>query len=168
MKTIITVALVFGSLYGRTQSIEKQVIGSMGGISSGGSYQMDCTVGEAVIDTFSSGSILVYQGYHHAIDSHNNTSVGEIITLQWDYLLFPNPTRNQATLRFSGVNSPAQLSVQVYSVAGKLISMHQVEVGHSFSSGVLIDLTNESSGVYFIKITEPKSKFTKSLRLVKQ
>jgi len=158
---------MFGGYATLAQTIERQVIGSMGGISSGGNYSVDCTVGETVIDTFSSGSILLYQGYHHVNDSNKVASLKEIA---WSasYQLFPNPTRNQATLRISGASVSTNLDVQVFSITGSIISTHKLNVNKSLQSELKIDVSSQSAGVYLIKVTNPNSNYSQSLRLVKQ
>ena len=166
MKGIITLILTASSFYGYSQTIEKQVIGSMGGISSGGNIELDCTVGEAVVDTLSSGSILLYQGYHHANDSNRNTAIKEI-PLSMNYVLYPNPTREKATLKISGVSIKSNLTIQVFSITGKLISTQDLEINNLTESSAQIDVGQESSGVYFIRITDTQSNYTHSLRLVK-
>lgn len=168
MRTLLSLSLILISFYGQAQSIQKQVIGSLGGISSGGSYLVNCTVGEAVIDTFSSGSILLYQGYHHVTDSNRNTSLKETTALTINYLLYPNPTRGKATLKFTGASSPTRLEIQVYTLAGKLVSTEQVDIGNSSITTSNIDVGNESAGVYILRITDTQSNYSTSLRLVKQ
>ena len=167
MRALILFSLLTSVSFSYSQSIQKQVIGSLGGISSGGNYEVDCTVGEAVIDTFSSGSILLYQGFHHVNDTSRNTSIDKITAFKIDFLLYPNPTRDNATLKFTGGNFSTQLKVQVYTIAGKLVSTKEVEVGKSTTT-TNIDVGNQSAGVYFVRITDSESNFSKSLRLVKQ
>ena len=167
MKTLLIIGLILGGFITQAQTIERQVIGSMGGIISGGNYSVDCTVGETVIDTFSSGSILLYQGYHHVNDSNKVASIKEI-TWSASYQLFPNPTRNQATLRISGASAATNLDVQVFSITGKLISTHKLNVNKSLQSELKIDVSNQSAGVYLIKVTDPNSNYSQSLRLIKQ
>ncbi|MGB1039672.1 MAG: T9SS type A sorting domain-containing protein [Flavobacteriales bacterium] len=168
MKYLSIISLLWFSVSSYSQSIQKQVIGSFGGISSGGNYEIDCTVGEAVIDTFSSGSILLYQGFHHATDSNRNTSLAKLTPLTLDFVLFPNPTSDKATLRLTGATKSAQLTIQVFTVAGKLVSTSALELATSATSEALIDIGNESAGVYFVRIADAKSGYSKSLRLVKQ
>lgn len=168
MRTLLSLSLILISFYGQSQSIQKQVIGSLGGISSGGNYELNCTVGEAAIDTFSSGSILLYQGYHHVTDSNRNTSVKETTSLTINCLLYPNPTRGKATLKFTRAPSSTHLRIQVYTLAGKLISTSQVDVGNSSVTTSSIDVGKESAGVYFVRITDIQSNYSTSLRLIKQ
>lgn len=167
MKNLITICLIISGLTARSQTIEKQVIGNLGGISSGGSYSVDCTVGETAVDTFSSGSILLYQGYHHPADTVNSTSVPEI-KLMASAILFPNPTSANAILRISGASVSTNLLVQVYSLEGKLISTSKMVVNKSSRSETSIDLGSESAGVYLVRITDKNSLYTQSLRLTKQ
>lgn len=167
MKGLILISFLLGSISIKAQTIEKQVIGSLGGISSGGSYSVDCTVGETVVDTFSSGSILLYQGYHHPTDSLNSTSISEI-KLTAQVVLFPNPTTANTTLRVSGASLSTNLSIQVYSLEGKLISTSKMTVNKAIHSETSIDLGSESAGVYLVRITDVNSLYTQSLRLVKQ
>ena len=167
MKILLIIGLILGGFATQAQTIEKQVIGSLGGISSGGNYSVDCTVGETVIDTFSSGSILLYQGYNHVNDSNKTISIKEI-PLVVNYVIFPNPTSNDATLRITGASIETDLTISVYSITGRLISKQKLEVNKSIKSEAKIDLRSQSAGVYFVRISGPKSNYLQSIRLIKQ
>ncbi|MGB1039668.1 MAG: T9SS type A sorting domain-containing protein [Flavobacteriales bacterium] len=167
MRTLLIIGLILGGLAAQAQTIERQVIGSLGGISSGGTYSVDCTVGETVIDTFSSGSILLYQGYHHVNDSNKVASIKEI-PLVANYVLFPNPTLDKATLRIIGASKETNLTITVFSLTGKLISTQTLGVSSTNQSEAKLDISHQSAGVYFVKITDSNSTYSQSLRLVKQ
>ncbi len=64
--------------------------------------------------------------------------------------LFPNPTRDDATLQMTFVNaSDAQLSL--YDIAGKLIFSHNIRNGFGFVN-VAIPSSTFQSGIYFLHI----------------
>lgn len=166
MKTILIVCLMLGGISSQSQTIQKQVIGSLGGISSGGSYSVDCTVGETVIDTFSSGSFVLYQGYHHANDSSNVSSLKEVI-LSVNYNLYPNPTANNSKLEITA-NRATNCSVTLFSAEGRLIQNSLVDLNAGVQSVIELNISTQASGVYFVRITQDNNTPIKTLRLIKQ
>ena len=76
--------------------------------------------------------------------------------------LFPNPTRNEFTIDFSGFNSTA--TIEVYNVIGKLVKNIS---SNGIADKIVIDLKNEDSGIYFVNIKTPEGTIIRKLSLIK-
>jgi hypothetical protein len=155
--------MVLGALTVKAQSIERSVIGSTGNTSSGGGLTLTATIGEAAVDTYSTGSFTLTQGYQQADNS--SSSVDEI-TVDVNYKLYPNPTDGQANLELETLNSSLEGSVFVYSVDGRLVYSKVINI---FEKGnVTLNLENEEAGIYFIKIMNVESEVLETIKLIKE
>ena len=144
--------------------ISPSVIGSGGGSSSGGSYQILGTVGQPAIGVASGGSYLNEIGFWY--------QPGWILTGVEDELLptrfslgqnFPNPFNPVTTFRF-GVPRTARVTVTVYDVAGRVVrelADDEYEPGYY---SLPLDANGLASGVYFCRMVSED--FTESRKLL--
>lgn len=127
---------------------------------SGASYRwLDCDNGNAVIngETSQSYTATVTGNYAVEITVGNcvDTSACENIIVvgideestNFNVSIFPNPTKGLITINFNdGLNQETNYTVT--SIEGKVITTQTNIV----TNNVIIDLSNESKGVYFLKI----------------
>lgn len=165
MKNLIIISLLFCGYTTTAQSIERQVIGSTGGTATAGNVIVTSTVGEVAVATASTSSILLTQGYQQAADS-SLVSISEIEDIA-NMKLYPNPTTNSAKLEITA-NFNSVAMVTVYASDGKLIRSNSLSLTSRVESTTQIDLSNQASGVYLIRITGKNNSFVKTMRLVKQ
>ena len=89
----------------------------------------------------------------------NITGVGINETANNVVSIYPNPTNGMVNINFGGNNSTVNYSIS--SIEGKM-----VETGKTSTNNITVDLSNESKGVYFIKI---KTESTSTVyKLIKQ
>ena len=165
MKSLITLIIAMISLSLSAQTIERQVIGSTGGTATGGGIVMTSTLGEVAVSTSSTASIVQTQGYQQAIDS-NSVSIAEIENTA-KMKLYPNPTTNSAKLEITA-NFNSATTIAVYSIDGKLISSNSLALTSGIESSIQIDVSNQASGIYMIRIIGEDNSFLETMRLVKQ
>lgn len=70
--------------------------------------------------------------------------------------LYPNPARNSTTLKF--IHPPTfseTFNISVWDTEGAMIFSRK-ETGYSIFSGVLLNLTNLSSGTYVLQVEAPE------------
>jgi|ERR1043165_186703 hypothetical protein len=130
------------------QSVERFVIGSTGNYSTGSNVSVSATVGEAVVPTYTSGTIILTQGFQQPDLADTTTGLTEIsANITWT--LFPNPATTQTNLTLSEI--PANCLVQLYNMAGQLImdrKLPQEKLTHNET----IDLRGLASGTYMLSI----------------
>ena len=165
MKTLLTLILSTIAISISAQTIERQVIGSLGNTSTAGGITVTSTVGEVAVATNSTSNMLLTEGYQQAIDS-NSVSIAEIQNTA-KMKLYPNPTTNSAKLEIT-TNFNSATIVAVYSVEGKLISSNSFSIISGIESSIQIDVSNQASGVYMIRIIGEDNSFLETMRLVKQ
>lgn len=165
MKPLLNMALCFATLFSQAQTIERQVVGSTGGTATSGNIIVTSTVGELAVSTQTSTNIILTEGYQQASDT-NLISVKEIesITVM---KLYPNPTRTSSNLEITA-NKDNVVAVTIYSAQGKLIKNSSFQLSAGKQSTIELDITNQASGVYFVKLTGENNAFNKTMRLVKQ
>jgi len=164
MKFILIILALIGSSSLFAQSIERQVIGSTGGTATAGSLTVTSTVGEMAVTTGTSSNIILTQGFQQA--SSTTVSIEEL-GIKADYNLFPNPTTNIATLAIKAENINSTATVQVFSLAGKLISTQSLSLSSGIESKLRLDVSNQAAGAYLVRITDSNSSLSKSMRLIK-
>jgi len=164
MKYFISIFMVAAAITINAQTIERQVIGSSGGTFTDGTIELTSTVGEPTIETYSSGTITLTQGYQQAEDV--STTINEV-QVTATYKLYPNPTIGNATLAIMTQNTDADVSILVYTIDGKLVSSKSITLLSGVESLVQVNLVNQANGVYFVNILDSKSDLSEVIQLVK-
>lgn len=165
MKTLLTLFIILITLNLSAQSIERQVIGSLGNTFTSSNLIVTSTVGEVAVATNSNANIMLTEGYQQAIVTVPSSING--LSNFSKLALFPNPTTDIATLDIKA-NISLSTMVRVLSAEGKLIKQISTQIEPGVSSSVLLDMTAEASGVYLIHITSAQEGFSEVMRLVKQ
>ncbi len=80
-------------------------------------------------------------------------------TAEAAYTVYPNPTKDK--LSISSSNPTEVMTVQVMDMNGKMLSTHQL------SGNSVIDVSNISTGVYFVKIVSETEKVTQ-MKFIKE
>lgn len=164
MKNIIVICLLLTGYVVTAQSIERQVIGSTGGTVAAGSVLITSTIGECAVTTLS-GTLTLTQGYQQANDSAL-VSLSEI-AIRATYSLFPNPTSGISTLEITTKKLNTSMNIEVYSLAGKLISTQGILITAGTKSAIELNLTSQANGVYLVTIKEAQAKSSKTIKVIK-
>jgi aminopeptidase N len=80
-----------------------------------------------------------------------------------DFVIYPNPARNQIFLKSSSINEP--LTIRLRDLSGKLIQENNVNPNQN--NLYSIDLNHSSEGIYLLEIQTKHSRMTKMVSLVK-
>ena len=139
------------------QTIQNSVIGSAGASAAAGGVQMDYTVGEIVVETFTAGGNTLTQGFHQT----NLTLVAiENLELFADVVLYPNPTIDQVQLDIP--EAYGLMDVLLYDVTGKLV----VSLA-SVSGKQTLDMSSKAVGTYYMHLMQPNTGEFKTFKLIK-
>jgi hypothetical protein len=137
----------------------QEVITSAGDFHSAGGYSVSWTIGEPVIETFTSGSTVLTQGFQQPILI--SVSIYENPELNFEINVFPNPTSDFLNVIIPGENYD-EMQYFLFDAAGKLLDNRNI-----VSEQTQIMFTHMSVAVYFIKIIHG-DKVLKTFRIVKQ
>ncbi|MEM6347267.1 MAG: T9SS type A sorting domain-containing protein [Bacteroidota bacterium] len=150
-KFIIIYVMLVACNMASAQTISRSVIATTGSSNE----QLSYTLGETVIETASSGTIILTQGFQQP-----EQVSGTYLDPDWGtltYLLYPNPTQAELVLEIS--SSKAQrLRVSFCDVKGKIVmgapdlfvtqqTETSYEVGHFAAGTYVLLLQNEGGGL---------------------
>ena len=146
-KLIFTAAFLtpiyfFGNL--AAQSVSPSVVGNAGTFYSNASGQLQWTLGEVMIQTFSASGNIITQGMHQpdygVLTAIKNEQHGILS-------VYPNPVSEQFTIDLAGIKVP--VTITIYSNTGDLVYSETI----SNVNKKTITLRDLSSGMYCVNIT---------------
>lgn len=133
------------------QSIERQLVGVSGGYYKTTNVEILFSVGEAVINSFSSGTIILSQGFQQG--SNNTISTQELVVNK-DFSFYPNPVNSTLFLNFKNSKTDLDLEISVYNMSGLLVFQQTEEVFQGAEQILSLDLSKLSVGNYFVRLVE--------------
>ncbi len=140
-------------------TIERQLIGSTGGSFVNGSIDMNFSVGETVVTTETSGSIILTQGFQQA----DNNSVGlDEVSKEIGINVFPNPFSSTVTVEFTDEDSKnGKISFSVFDNQGKVVYQQDEHLSNGYGNKVQLDLSHLIPGHYIIFITDANDRVSR-------
>jgi Secretion system C-terminal sorting domain len=144
-------------------SLERQVIGSAGGENSAGNLSVSYTVGEAMIETIASGTLILTQGFQQPTDEAVGISIPEF---EVEISAYPNPTGDVVILEIQTVED-IDLMLEIRDILGRKVLVDGKKL---IISGLLreeIDFSPLPSGNYFIVLRTLDNSIVKSIKIQK-
>jgi hypothetical protein len=122
MKTLkVLVFCLFHFAFLNAQQLE--VINSGGGYLENGEGSITFSIGEVVIETIAHGELCFTQGFCQA--NVTVTAIGEIPSLDYELLAYPNPTKNFVILKTNKDNL-THLKYLLYDFNGRLLTQKDI------------------------------------------
>lgn len=159
MKTILFTFLIGAMLFIVNNIHAQQVISSTGGNGSNGAGSMSYTLGELVIDTQTSGSNALTQGFHQP--KLTITAISELPGPSFSITAFPNPASDLVTLK-AEKGETEKLGYALLDFQGKLLFK-----GNLLNGEVQIPFSTLPAATYILKIVK-EGKDIKTMKIVKQ
>lgn len=139
-----------------------QVISSTGLTATQGGLTFSYTVGEPAITTLAGNTRKLTQGFHQP-ELCKLVSTNNLDLAAWDIEVFPNPTADALTIRFSDEKG-AQLRASVFNLLGQVILSDQILTQ---PDGSRLDLAAWQPGVYILQLQDPATRGVASVRFVR-
>ena len=136
----------------------QQVVSSSGDSQSAAGVEVSWTLGEAVIETLFGGSSTLTQGFHQT--RLTVTAVTNLLYPGLEIKVFPNPTQEFITIRFSEYIEDTRYSI--YDLRGKLIDNKLIN-----SADTEIDLKKYASGQYILRLTNKSQQAIQTFQVIK-
>ena len=144
--------------------LERQVIGSTSHTSTSGSLMITSTLGEAVVATSVSGTLIFTQGFQQPVENGNvSIKDWEIIA---EYSFYPNPTSGHLTLEFS-TTRPTILMVELFDLRGRKLSQPAMEIRVNGLTKTSMDLSQFADGIYQLVIRNADGELLKTVKIQK-
>lgn len=139
-----------------------QVIASTGKSGTQGGLTFTYTVGEPVITTLTGNSGKLTQGFHQP-ELCKLVATKDFDLTAWDIEVFPNPTADALTVRFSNEKGSA-LRASIFNMLGQVMLSDQALTQ---PGGTRIDCAAWQPGVYFLQLQDPSTLGVASVRFVR-
>lgn len=138
-----------------------QVISASGQSGTQGGLTFTYTVGEPVVTTLSGTSRIVTQGFHQP--ELGIVAVHDLDLLEWNIEVFPNPTADVLTVRFSDEQGSA-LRATVFNLLGEvMLSGQQL----TQPDGSRLDCSAWQPGVYLLQLQDPTTSGVAFVRFIR-
>ena len=141
-KLLFPAAMLMASFAG-AQVVERQVI-APGGSSFVGSYAVDWTIGETVVQAATMNGTLIFQGYQQPLTTAPSGVLSPGNRL---IRMYPNPATGLVHVEWDGI--PGNYRLEVLSVTGALVYS---DSGISGASAGL-DISQFAPGSYLVQIS---------------
>lgn len=156
MKKII---ILFTFLIGFLGAIAQEVVSSAGETQRAGRYEISWTVGEPVIETISSDSHILTQGFHQT--ALTVTPVNEMVISSLELKVYPNPASENVIIQLNKLDNDPLFSL--FTISGQLLVRKSI-----LESETCINLKNYSSGSYLLKISQGTQMPLKTFKIIKE
>lgn len=141
-----------------TAAIAQETVSSAGNYHENAGISISWTLGEPVIETLQSESIILTQGFQQS--NITVTSVEEWPQLDFTISAFPNPASEILNIYID--TEQDELLYSLYELSGKTIAS-----GIIAGNNHQIDVSHLKAGTYFLKITT-RNKMLKTFKIVKK
>jgi len=160
------ICLLLGSgLSVAAQSLDRFVIAATGTQAQTASNRLAYTVGELAIETGTSGTFTLHEGFHQTNPPYGTAVEAPAPLLH--YRLYPNPATDRTVLELES-NLPIQLQWHLYDVQGRAVGPPGGSLQLRDPQQVAIDLSQLASGTYYLMLTSAGHQLLETLRLEKR
>ena len=150
-RLIILLFLLLNSVYAQNEIINSPfLIASSGDTWMQDNYILCFSVGELVIDTKIQEGIILTQGFHQE-ENYQITAINEILN-NYVINMYPNPTSGILNIHS---NEAIYADIEIKDIRGGIIKSISKTLLHK---NYHLDLSNFSSGVYFLEVLFNSSK----------
>lgn len=138
-------------------SISQELISTSGNSHQNGDMQITWSLGELMIETFSSPGNSLTQGFNQPQLTVTNVQANELAEI--NVLLYPNPTHSFINIQ---LDEYRDTKFYIYTIDGRLLVSEKIA-----SDITTIDLQQFNSGIYLVKILHDRS-LLKTYQVIKK
>jgi len=149
--TFISSVLVF------SQSISKQVVGSIGATQSKNNIELSFTVGELVVGLMSAGDQQLANGYYAAMNLQTLSLEDNALDVKLS--VYPNPTSHALYVNHPDINS---FGISMVDLNGKLLYQGTINKDEP------LNISNYTTGIYVVIVENTKTKNKNTYKIIKK
>jgi hypothetical protein len=139
-----------------SESYAQELISTAGDVFSGTSLQIEWSLGETTIDSYSDGDVLLTQGFHQPELIH--ADIPDTLVK-----IYPNPFDLSFYIDLEEIESENNhFSMVLFDMGGRIVFAQDIVMG---TNEILTE--DIPDGVYFLKLFDPKSNLLKSVKIIK-
>lgn len=151
MKRIIAIIFSIVSINAFSQIVSPELFTSSGDNFKNNDLELDWSIGEIMIETYSNADNSLTQGFHQP-KYEVTTRIDKISKDNFEINIFPNPTSELINLQTKGsVNQ--KLTYKLIDLQGKLLIEKSVK-----TTNEQINMSNLSQSIYLLKISTENGK----------
>jgi hypothetical protein len=151
MKKLTTFLLIIISASVKAQSLSPQVIASAGDYFSNGNVSLSWTLGEPVIETYTTANIILTQGFQQP--ELLTVGINDVLKSDFSSTIYPNPTFNIISVQLNNQKN-AQFTVEIINGLGQVIQSLNFDAVKNKQNNFQLNLTDLSVGMYQIRLSE--------------
>lgn len=159
MKKLLLLFLLSFSISINAQTISPEVIATSGDYYTSSSVSLSWTLGEMIVETFSSSSIILTQGFQQPY--YSLVSIVENTNQELDIEFFPNPVIDFFTIRINS-EPDTEVIIEIIDIQGKLLFTTQTH-----EKLTKIDLSNYSGNIYILSIQNTENEQYSIYKIIK-
>lgn len=162
VRILILILFIILSLEITAQSLSPSVISSLGDYHEGESASLSWTLGEVVIETVITETIILTQGFQQSKISTTNAI--ERLVEDYHIKVYPNPASQLVLVEFTK-KKPERIILDVFDQNGKLLSQKRIEI---FEKAAEVDFGKYVPAKYFLRIRTPDNQLNITYPIIKQ
>jgi hypothetical protein len=157
-KIVLIIIMTLGFILAYGQSLDLTVIATAGEYFQGTNATLSWTLGEPMIETFSSSSNILTQGFQQSKYIINN--IYENPANDFIINIYPNPANDIINIDFTAKTT--SLYAEVYDLLGKQVIRKELVELHEY-----LDMTNLVASEYLLTISSKEGKIIKTYKILK-
>lgn len=156
MKTLLIVHIFVFAVFSVSA---QEVVSSAGETQKISGIEISWTIGEPVIETISSGSTVLTQGFHQS--GLTVTAIDELPFSDFELKVYPNPTSGFVNVQFNKLVE--NTNYLVFDSNGKMIDNGMIN-----STNTSLDFKKFASGSYILKLNYNSNHPLQTFKIVKK
>jgi|WetSurMetagenome_2_1015567.scaffolds.fasta_scaffold498630_2 hypothetical protein len=157
---LLSVAFLPCLLY--SQNIQNDVIATSGNSYQSPSAILSWTLGEGTVETYSSGELLLSQGFQQSFFTIEEIPP-EPDSAMFDIIIFPNPTPDQIHILISDDNESNTYVYSLYDDTGRLlVDRHEID-----DRDYILNLSFFPTEIIYLSIIRTNTRYTRTFKVIK-
>ncbi len=157
-RTLLLLGILLCGHIGFSQTLTPEVYATSGDYFTSTNNSLSWTLGETVIDTYSSTNNTLTQGFQQS--SYFVSSVNENMNNSFLISVFPNPTNSFINI-CSESKGIEMMKIDLLDITGKILH------SETFQNNLQLNLLEYTSSVYFIRVYDKDNNSVKTFKLLK-
>jgi hypothetical protein len=162
-KAIFALTVIFLLIHKTNgQSLTPQVLGTTGNYSVGGKASLSSTTGETAVQTLSTSTQFLTQGFQQPNDIY--LAVQNVSALPYTVQVYPNPTDNYVIVKIPSHTGGQNTAFRVTDVLGRTLFGAQKNTAAGIE--MIIPMSEYAAGSYLLNITD-ENRNTSTYKIIK-